>query len=546
MDSGASHTLHIFSIDDVAGHGRKAYKSGGNATSSMRRNPKEVEEFAERHNLRHVEVRGYHTVRELANCHEDLIRMAEESGHEGLVFKCLNDGRWFKVLSTKWLLEKGDEKRARELQEVEIKPPSVPARSARPNGKSKRPTQAARRNEQPTASWEDTSIPATNDSTPQGWKPEASAWESTSEQPTQAQIPTTGTTAMNDAGQTVDKQPEVQDEARFEEDITIDQLQHAAAERVTEEPVTEQPLKQESTALNDSHDELDIAQPASELATTSQCAPEQSSIQQPIPAEQPSSPETSILSSIGQQTTEHNFTDSDDTDATCVNDIATDSHDDSDPYCIDLWNNPDLPRLTRPSGVGWVLRMSPEQQEELCAAKQYLLEVAKSDPVFGGLWKQFLVGEKFLNCFFTVARCVQRAWRAEQREREGWTQQQQQCGGPEWLRWPPERIRRSRDAAGHKLTSERPVADNVQVEAERQAQTAEGSSAQKPTTSGTVNNVEGKGTQKPVTAANGGSNREGAANNGKKPTVTGTSSGRYHPGIFKGRYDALEDWLYAS
>ncbi|KAL1839912.1 hypothetical protein VTJ49DRAFT_1000 [Mycothermus thermophilus] len=115
------HQLFIYAIDDEAGGGRKPYIRGGVPVGTKRRHPKLVEQFAARHGLRHVEVRGYHSVGDIASSHEELIRRADEVDGEGLVFKCCNDGRWFKVLSPKWILEKGDEQRAREMQQAKGK-----------------------------------------------------------------------------------------------------------------------------------------------------------------------------------------------------------------------------------------------------------------------------------------------------------------------------------------------------------------------------------------------------------------------------------------
>lgn len=82
--------------------------------SSKRWHPREVESFAAEHGLEHVPVLGYRTVREVARHHEDLQVRADLKDGEGLVFKsCAVDGRWFKVLSSRWIMEKGDEKLAK-------------------------------------------------------------------------------------------------------------------------------------------------------------------------------------------------------------------------------------------------------------------------------------------------------------------------------------------------------------------------------------------------------------------------------------------------
>ncbi|KAK1759223.1 hypothetical protein QBC47DRAFT_315373, partial [Echria macrotheca] len=73
----------------------------------MRIRPREVEALAKKLALKHVQVLGYETVRSKASCHQDLLDQADASQGEGLVFKCIADGRWFKALSRKWITEKG-------------------------------------------------------------------------------------------------------------------------------------------------------------------------------------------------------------------------------------------------------------------------------------------------------------------------------------------------------------------------------------------------------------------------------------------------------
>ncbi|KAG7288161.1 hypothetical protein NEMBOFW57_007686 [Staphylotrichum longicolle] len=97
-----THELFIFSIT-TPGPGR----------SSKRWHPRKVEAFAAEHGLRHVPVLGYHAVPAIARHHEDLVTRAELKHGEGLVFKNCVDGRWFKVLSSRWIREKGDEMHAR-------------------------------------------------------------------------------------------------------------------------------------------------------------------------------------------------------------------------------------------------------------------------------------------------------------------------------------------------------------------------------------------------------------------------------------------------
>ncbi|KAH8886880.1 DNA ligase/mRNA capping enzyme [Thozetella sp. PMI_491] len=72
-------------------------------------NPKRVEEFAKDLGLRHVEVRGYATLRDVAACHKDIQNRADMTKGEGLVYKNTFDGRWFKVLSQPYLARKDKE-----------------------------------------------------------------------------------------------------------------------------------------------------------------------------------------------------------------------------------------------------------------------------------------------------------------------------------------------------------------------------------------------------------------------------------------------------
>ncbi|KAK3956644.1 hypothetical protein QBC32DRAFT_330554 [Pseudoneurospora amorphoporcata] len=72
--------------------------------------PRVVQKFCSTHGLSHVEVLGYHKVTDIAGSHADLIARANGRQGEGLVFKsCAGDGRWFKVLSDRWITERGDE-----------------------------------------------------------------------------------------------------------------------------------------------------------------------------------------------------------------------------------------------------------------------------------------------------------------------------------------------------------------------------------------------------------------------------------------------------
>ncbi|KAK4235048.1 hypothetical protein C8A03DRAFT_18154 [Achaetomium macrosporum] len=92
------HELFVFSIFDIA--------------TSERWHPWDVEQFAADHGLNHVPVLGYYALPTIAQSHQNLIDRAELKKGEGLVFKNCDDGRWFKVLSNRWILEK-DEMMAR-------------------------------------------------------------------------------------------------------------------------------------------------------------------------------------------------------------------------------------------------------------------------------------------------------------------------------------------------------------------------------------------------------------------------------------------------
>ncbi|KAL2159475.1 hypothetical protein VTH06DRAFT_2480 [Thermothelomyces fergusii] len=107
---GPEHELFVFSITDVS----PCSWAAAAASSSARLHPRRVEDFCRRHGLPHVPVRGYHTLHAIARGHETLMARADLGRGEGLVYKNCADGRWFKVLSTRWIRIKGDERRALE------------------------------------------------------------------------------------------------------------------------------------------------------------------------------------------------------------------------------------------------------------------------------------------------------------------------------------------------------------------------------------------------------------------------------------------------
>lgn len=66
-------------------------------------NPREVVARAMQLGLKHVPVLGYIRIPEIAKSHSELQRRADEKEGEGSVFKCVTDGRSFKVLSDTYL-----------------------------------------------------------------------------------------------------------------------------------------------------------------------------------------------------------------------------------------------------------------------------------------------------------------------------------------------------------------------------------------------------------------------------------------------------------
>jgi hypothetical protein len=67
--------------------------------------PKKVEAMAQELGLKHVPVVGYVKLTEIATSHEDLKKRARQRKGEGLVFKCVDDNRRFKVISNTYLME---------------------------------------------------------------------------------------------------------------------------------------------------------------------------------------------------------------------------------------------------------------------------------------------------------------------------------------------------------------------------------------------------------------------------------------------------------
>ncbi|GAB1318660.1 hypothetical protein MFIFM68171_08870 [Madurella fahalii] len=110
------HEFLVFSVFDIE--------------RSRRWDPRDVVEFASRIGVGHVPVLGYYTVWSVARGHEDLIARAEQRNGEGLVWKNCADGRWFKVLSGGWVLEREKEKE-KEVKEKEVKEREVKEREVK-------------------------------------------------------------------------------------------------------------------------------------------------------------------------------------------------------------------------------------------------------------------------------------------------------------------------------------------------------------------------------------------------------------------------------
>ena len=75
--------------------------------------PRETEQRAKQLGLKHVPVNGYYRLHDIAASREGLLQRAEGVGmfgkpREGLVYKNVNDGRCFKVISNAYLVENGE------------------------------------------------------------------------------------------------------------------------------------------------------------------------------------------------------------------------------------------------------------------------------------------------------------------------------------------------------------------------------------------------------------------------------------------------------
>jgi len=71
-----------------------------------RYDPRKVEKFARLLGLKHTPVLGYVKIPEIASSHQELLDRAENREGEGLVFKNCEDGRWFKVHSVSYIVNR--------------------------------------------------------------------------------------------------------------------------------------------------------------------------------------------------------------------------------------------------------------------------------------------------------------------------------------------------------------------------------------------------------------------------------------------------------
>ena len=109
-----------------------------------RADPATVEALAAELGFKHVPVKGYTTITSIAKSHEELIARADSEGRgvEGLVFKNCEDGRWFKVLSPRYLLDRDEIVRSVKAQEMEAKSESAKGSKPEKQKKPKKPSQA--------------------------------------------------------------------------------------------------------------------------------------------------------------------------------------------------------------------------------------------------------------------------------------------------------------------------------------------------------------------------------------------------------------------
>ncbi|KAK3399934.1 hypothetical protein B0T20DRAFT_349534 [Sordaria brevicollis] len=105
LPAGTKSSFTVFGIWDIE--------------TQSRWGPRSVQDFCATHHLSHVEVLGYVKLREIASSHAELLARANARQGEGLVFKsCAGDGRSFKVLSDRWITERGDEVDAKKAMQL--------------------------------------------------------------------------------------------------------------------------------------------------------------------------------------------------------------------------------------------------------------------------------------------------------------------------------------------------------------------------------------------------------------------------------------------
>jgi RNA ligase (TIGR02306 family) len=92
------HEFFLFSVYDVDTHERW--------------DPRQVEKFADDMGLNHVPVRGYSILFDYGKSVDDMVARADAQEFEGLVYKSVYDGRWFKVISPDYLMRRQAEQKS--------------------------------------------------------------------------------------------------------------------------------------------------------------------------------------------------------------------------------------------------------------------------------------------------------------------------------------------------------------------------------------------------------------------------------------------------
>ncbi|KAK7924280.1 hypothetical protein PG985_006334 [Apiospora marii] len=97
--TGDKHDFYVYRIFDI------------DAQAAL--SPRETEKMTQELGLKHVPVKGYYRLHDIATSQEELLQRAEGVGifgkpREGLVYKNVNDGRCFKVISNAYLIGIGE------------------------------------------------------------------------------------------------------------------------------------------------------------------------------------------------------------------------------------------------------------------------------------------------------------------------------------------------------------------------------------------------------------------------------------------------------